>query len=199
MRVCTLITILTTTVWAAPALKQKIDWYVCTVEGATLVYIQQNGETTTETTHAIEQVVKKDDGIEVHSTATLAKTGRKITTKYFVNDGGLFRTGVVNKDYASPMLLLKVPVKKDETWENKVEGVQVPHTCRVLGEESIEVPAGTFKAIGVRATYETKGDGGIHHITYWHVPNIGLIKSVTKTNDGTERTQVLKSFQLPKK
>ena len=57
------------------------------------------------------------------------------------------------------------------------------NSARVIGWESVSVPAGTFRCVGVNSYHNGRS------VTYWYAPDVGLVKTEAAT-----WTEVLKSF-----
>src|SRR5215469_1307595 len=68
-----------------------------------------------------------------------------------VTKDGVYRNTFEGKEATPPVLFLKLPPKKDETWkvDSKVGGESVKGTFKNNGEEDVKVPAGSYKAVVV--------------------------------------------------
>lgn len=103
-------------------------------------------------------------------------------------------------------------VKAGSTWSNtetikmEVTGgpaaslgpitVTTKEDSRAIGEESVTVPAGTYRAMKVELKRTTTSAAKVAVIppstdtsTEWWVKGVGMIKSVTKSEDGTSTTE----------
>jgi hypothetical protein len=194
---------------AAPTLKTKTSvLYYPTHVGDTLVYESNTakGGKATELTEIVDSVEEKD-GVFTVQTVRLLNDVKRPATKMQVSDKGISRVASLNKELTTPMIMLKLPAKAGEKWENKSDGAIAKYDLKMIGEEEVKVPAGTYKAIRVETTYDFGGVGGAAppaalaggvKITHWFAPGVGLVKMVTSLG-GMEREQVLKSFTLGQK
>jgi hypothetical protein len=136
-------------------------------------------------------------------TASEEKDGRLIVTvkttsadfaedlsiaQYAVSKDGLFAIAYnLNAEeplvkHDEPYLLLKLPHKDGNTWENETDKLfrRKPVAKKV---ETVKVPAGTFEAIRVEAG----------EIVNWYAPGVGLVK-----HEWGRVSVTMKSFELPK-
>jgi hypothetical protein len=111
----------------------------------------------------------------------------------------VFSLSTPNGKLAEPAPTLKLPAKEGDTWkverEDLKRGITGKATYTVGKEESVEVPAGKFKAIPVTA--ESTIGGRVAKVTTWYAAGMGVVKTVTEVN-GTERVQELKEFTVGK-
>jgi hypothetical protein len=97
--------------------------------------------------------------------------------------------------FDEPVWLLKLPARAGDSWEFRTSGpaiVRGKGTMRVMGTETIEVPAGKFVAARVEEQFTAlAGAEPVDRCTqvYWFAPDVGLVKS---TFDGVKTE--LKSF-----
>lgn len=93
----------------------------------------------------------------------------------------LFISKEITTEYPIPVLQLpkKLVANQEWIWEGfKVENddtIDVRTVGKFIGEESITVPAGTFKALRIQYAIETS-DGENSIITQWMVRNVGRVK-----------------------
>ena len=84
-----------------------------------------------------------------------------------------------------------------QTWSSSptssdFETYAVTGTSRVLGEQKVAVPAGTFEAVAIRTTMKQPGfPYGSGTRTAWFAPGKGLVKLVFDHGDGSVSTVVL--------
>jgi len=93
----------------------------------------------------------------------------------------LFISKEINTEYPIPVLQLpkNLVVNQEWIWEGfKVENddtIDVRTVGRLIGEESITIPAGTFNALRIQYEIETnEGENSI--INQWIAPNVGRVK-----------------------
>jgi hypothetical protein len=90
-------------------------------------------------------------------------------------DKGVFRHRFNGVQSIPPFLLLKYPAKSGIRWSGEFKnGVEMAkYTCH-MDEETVEVPAGEFKAIKVVADVDT---GQLQlRTTYWFAQDVGIVK-----------------------
>ncbi|HKO97645.1 MAG TPA: hypothetical protein VJU86_11670 [Pyrinomonadaceae bacterium] len=103
-------------------------------------------------------------------------------------------------DYQPAKQYLKNPLSAGATWDWKgkgMMGVDIEESSRVVGPETVEVPAGKFQAMKV----ETKVIQGGTPVskTYWFANWIGLVKSMTDTGSVKSTTELIDySFKKPR-
>ncbi|MFA6447376.1 MAG: hypothetical protein WCW31_03935 [Patescibacteria group bacterium] len=126
-------------------------------------------------------------------------------------EGTTFKTTVISSEGTS----MPADVKAGSTW-NHSETIQMDleggaaaglgsikmtttEKSRAISEESVTVPAGTFKAIKVEVKRTTTSAAKIGNIpattqttTEWWVKGIGMVKSVTVGQEGTTTTEAKK-------
>lgn len=101
-------------------------------------------------------------------------------------------------DFATPIVRLKLPPAKGDTWEWKgdigKEKASVVYTND--GEEEITVPAGTYKAWKISASIEI---GSVKHTgANWFATGVGVIRQKTTFESGGKKHDSvieLKSFE----
>jgi hypothetical protein len=183
---------------AAPAPKEKGDYYHPTQEGDKRVYEEKGvGDRVRESVEVVMKVEKKDDALIVTMGREVKGQMREIGT-FEVSDKGVTTVADPRKrTTAHPVL--KLPAKEGDSWSYESGGGDGPIGAKsnftVGEEEEVEVPAGKFKAI--RVDMELKYDIGNGPTTIkrssWYAPKVGLIKLVTNPG-ATQTTMVLKSF-----
>jgi hypothetical protein len=93
---------------------------------------------------------------------------------------GAARNSQEGKEITPPVLFLKLPPKKDETWkvDSKTAGGEaVKGTFKNNGEEDVKVPAGAYKAVVV-ASQDLEANGIKMSVTYYFAEKVGLVKQV---------------------
>jgi hypothetical protein len=112
-----------------------------------------------------------------------------------VSDQGLAYCSYDNTKLSAPFQLLKLPSKAQDTWMTTLRweaDLMLDIECTNEGIEIIEVPAGKFLAIRVKAECVTDRKGMC--ATTWYAPGVGPVKCVYTL--GKESTEViLKSFK----
>ena len=116
----------------------------------------------------------------------------------------LFRqaTGERVTDYPTPMLRLKLPPARGETWEwtGEIGEGKAAVTFKNEGEDDVKVPAGGYKAWKVSVVISI---GTAKHTgTNWFAPGIGIVKQTSQFDPGSGKKQdrliELKSFEPAK-
>ena len=142
--------------------------------------------------HGTEEI----DGIATHKFEMRREGAVQAVQFIEVNDRGAFELARGNGkgdkvQYDHPQKMLSFPLKAGEKWENKAEvgGKKIDETYEVIGQESVEVPAGKFSAYHLRMV-------GIQPfrsvVDRWYAPKVGEIKDVTDIvgADGSMRTRI---------
>jgi hypothetical protein len=76
--------------------------------------------------------------------------------------------------------VLNFPVRAGEKWnyKGKVGDIEIEQTYEIVGEDSVEVPAGKFDTFHLRVTQLSPTPPGVIE-DRWFVPNVGYAKIVT--------------------
>jgi hypothetical protein len=96
-----------------------------------------------------------------------------------VRDDGLYRLKAFGDPLDGPLRMLKLPPKKDDTWEdrlkiNKQEFI-VTHT---LSEDKVKVPAGEYDAVMVEIVATNADTKAVFYRSKsWFVKGIGIVKT----------------------
>ena len=176
---------------AAPAAKEKeaAVLYFPVAEGAKRVMEASAGKAgfatkAFETIETVSKVEKATDG-KYRVTVERESKGTTFGAVYEVSADGLSRVGTPGPGLVEPVVLLKLPAKPGDTWKSG------GGTATLGKEETVEVPAGKYKAVPV--IVEQDRGGQPVKTTAWYAPGVGMVKSVTTAN-GFDTTYVLKSF-----
>ncbi len=107
------------------------------------------------------------------------------------------RNGGVDYSFDAPVLRLKYPPAAGCAWEGGAgrDGTSVAYRAKVLGEESVDVPAGRYDAFKVSMEMDTPA-GAVRSFC-WYARDVGLVKQwLRRTNalSDMELTVCLKSF-----
>jgi tRNA A-37 threonylcarbamoyl transferase component Bud32 len=125
--------------------------------------------------------IEKIDGQAVLARLEAIERGNVVATEYVSSTAkGIFRHRYGAMEISPPLCLLSFPVSPGESWESKVRmgDVDIRATCRVVGFEEIEVPAGKYKAVIVHRDFLIEGDAKYSFIE-WYAVGIGLVKQTT--------------------
>jgi hypothetical protein len=181
---------------SAPKLKDLPggDYFPTTV-GDRWVTEFQYKTNTAEITEVVTSVEKKD-GVRI------VTVGREIEGKVFpqtsevrVTDKGLFRVSQLGVVYDSPYCILKLPLKPGESWtsEVRVNGtITSTFKYKAIKEETVEVPAGKFKAFRIEVEIDNRGQAG--RSVLWYDARVGVVKMEHEAGDSSY-VRILKSFQ----
>jgi hypothetical protein len=113
-----------------------------------------------------------------------------------VKPDGIYRYSFNGIRSEKPVLLLKLPPKKGDSWtvEVKASGEMLKGTFKV-DEEEVKVPAGTFKAFAVTFKQDTTVTGAVTvGCTYWFAADVGIVKLENKVGNQLT-TMVLEKFE----
>jgi hypothetical protein len=115
-----------------------------------------------------------------------------------VTKEGVYRYSFEGKEAKPPVLFLKLPPKKDETWkvDSKVGGESVKGTFKNTGEEDVKVPAGNYKAVVV-ASQDLEANGVKMSVTYYFAEKVGMVKQVVEVS-GQKIVIELEKYEAPK-
>jgi hypothetical protein len=95
-----------------------------------------------------------------------------------VTSEGVVRYSFEGKKADPPVLFLKLPAKKGQTWkvESKIDGQLMKGTF-TEGEEKVKVPAGDYNAITVTGK-DMEVNGVKLNVTYYFAEKVGMVKQV---------------------
>lgn len=93
---------------------------------------------------------------------------------------GIFRHRIGSLEISPPLCLLSFPVKQGQSWEGeiRISKKRGLASCRVFGEEEVEVPAGKYEAVVVQMEIQMEGESKAW-LTSWYAPGIGLVKQTS--------------------
>jgi hypothetical protein len=113
-----------------------------------------------------------------------------------VKPDGIYRYSFNGVRSAQPVLLLKLPPRKGDSWtvEAKGAGDPIKGTFKV-DEDEVKVPAGTYKTFSVTLKQDTTVTGApAVGCTYWFAPDVGIVKQEYKVGNQLT-TAVLEKFE----
>lgn len=110
---------------------------------------------------------------------------------------GIFRFAAQGEVAEPPVMVLKLPVKKDSTWkiDSTISGISIKGDFK-SSEEEVTVPAGKFKTITATSDNVTMGDEKMT-ITYWFAKDVGMVKQIV-TRGNNKVLLELEKFEAPK-
>jgi tRNA A-37 threonylcarbamoyl transferase component Bud32 len=132
--------------------------------------------------HVIAQVadVDKIDGQAVLARLEVMTQGIVTEAEYVsCTARGIFRhRAQTTWEISPPLCLLSFPVRTGEAWESKLSIGELKYkvTCRVVGSEEVEVPAGKFKAVMVYMDMQLEGDEEKIIFISWFAAGTGIVK-----------------------
>jgi hypothetical protein len=111
---------------------------------------------------------------------------------------GVFRHSFNTARASEPICILKLPVKKDQTWkfDAKIATETVKGTFK-CGEEDVKVPAGNYKKAVSSYTTECDLNGAKAEFKYWFAPGVGVVRQ-TMTIGGRDIESKLVKFEAGK-
>jgi hypothetical protein len=113
-----------------------------------------------------------------------------------VTKDGIYRHTINGVNIEPPVLLMKLPPKKDDTWEVKSKlGKQMMTGKMVTQEEKVEVPAGKYEAFVGAATLESMGQKV--EVANYFVKDVGIAKIRMAAGGQTVELE-LKKFEAGK-
>ncbi len=122
--------------------------------------------------------VLRQETVDKDTVAVLETTldGTKVTERVGVKADGVYRYSGDGVDYTPPLRFLKLPPAAGETWQVKSRGagLEIAGTF-TAGEEEVTVPAGQYEAVTASCP-DFRIDTARVAVTYWLVPDIGMVK-----------------------
>ena len=189
---------------AAPA---DDDPYLPLAKGHRWVYKTDYDEDTdiVHQVSAVEKVGEVECFAVEHRAVNVKEDRNRLLRKEWLapGEGGVvihkMLRGKSELDVEKPFFKLKSPLRKDDEWEGdaKAEENPVHEHFRVDGEETVEVPAGTFKAVKVMVKIES-GQRNVAEGYEWYARKVGMVKSEMTLRFGAEGTTLvleLKEFK----
>jgi hypothetical protein len=116
-----------------------------------------------------------------------------------VKDDGVYRFAFENKNAVPPVKFLKLPVKKDETWEVKstIGAEKLAGTFKSGILDEVKVAAGAYKDVYTSASDNLDANGTKINFTYYFAKDVGMIKQTIKIA-GQEVVIELEKFDAAK-
>jgi hypothetical protein len=182
---------------AAPLPKSRESMRVVfpTTVGTQWVYESSSGEDIVE---AITDVKEKDGKVLITISNILEKGEKQISRIIELNEKGIFKKFIKPYEFDPPTPELFFS-DKESKWKFESTGRSEGAEVRIKGEKSIsgpekiKVPAGTFEAFKIEASYSYDDTAG--KASSWYSTGVGLIKCVADGNP----TITLKKFTEGKK
>jgi len=181
---------------SAPQLKDRPagDYFPTTVGDRWVIELQYKTHSVSYT--EVVTAVEKKDGARVVSVGREedGKVG-PVTSDVRVTDRGLFRTSLLGTEYDEPYCILKLPLKAGESWTSQVKSdgaVTSTFKYKAIQEETVEVPAGKFKAFRIEVEIDSRGQAAKSVI--WYDARVGAVKMEHEAGDSSY-VRVLKSFR----
>jgi hypothetical protein len=111
-----------------------------------------------------------------------------------LRDGGVYRFGFEGAPADPPVLFLKLPARPGEEWKvnSKIGKEAITGTWKTAAEETVTVPAGTFRAVSVVGKF--KGSGVDYEATTYFARGVGMVKQKVQMG-GQTITIELEKFQ----
>jgi hypothetical protein len=95
-----------------------------------------------------------------------------------VKEDGIYRCSFEGKEAKPPICILKLPPKKDQSWEVACTvGGEILKGTFKSGEEEVKVPAGTYKAL-TTSSQDLDAAGMKINCTYYFAEKVGMVKQV---------------------
>lgn len=172
--------------------KAKTDYLPLKV-GNTWTYKAEFGGQKIPFTQKVTKIEKKN-GQDVASVEA-DFGGMMMTEQMSSNDKGILRHTFQGMPVDPPVPALKLPVKKGETWDAKLNimGQEQKVTMKTEGEEEVTVPAGKYKAVVVSMVI---GDNQAT-LKQWFAPNVGIVKTTFEFG-GNGGAFELEKFEMAK-
>lgn len=162
--------------------------------GDTLVYEEAYSNGNADAKRLITRTVVMADKTTTGMTVAIKERSDGSVEFYQQSSSGVYLACRDIQPFDPPACVLRLPLKKGDTWEiNDPKVFPVPIKFATGEEEEVEVPAGKFKAVRVEKKIVFP-DAKTVRVTDWVVPGYGVVKARARLADGTEMVIVLKSF-----
>jgi hypothetical protein len=184
--------------WLAPRPRDTPDDGLClpTAVGTTWVYEGPSGE--------YEETITESKADEHGTVITVVRTKAGIEewqSTFRVSRAGLDMLASGGVTYEQPLPFLKAGAKAGDEWEYTYtrHPTAFRNHLKVVGPESVEVPAGKFKAVRVDQSATSSPFGVANPNTLpiesscWYAPGVGMVREVWQAQETT-----LKSFSRGK-
>ena len=114
-----------------------------------------------------------------------------------VTEKGIGRYSFGTAKLESPVVLLKLPPAKGDTWkvDSKIGTEVLKGTFTNSGEEDITVPAGKYKAFKISGEFDVAGQNMT--FVYYFAKDVGVVKQVI-TGAGLDLTSELQKYEAGK-
>jgi len=172
--------------------KKKPDYYPLTKGNKWEYRISINGKETDFTVELGDVVIKEG---KQHAKGTIRFGSGEWTEENSSDEKGLYMNAMAGEKCDPPRTVLKYPLKAGDTWTQKFkEGDKDAEGKTTVREpETIEVPAGKFKAFPVDTVIKTGDDTAT--ATTWYAEGVGIVKMIVKsTPEPLAITLELKKF-----
>jgi hypothetical protein len=99
-----------------------------------------------------------------------------------VKEDGVYRYMFENKKAEPPVRFLKLPPKKDDTWDvnSKIGAEKLSGTFKIGEEAEVKVPAGTYKDVITSASENLDANGQKISFKYYFAKDVGMIRQTIK-------------------
>jgi hypothetical protein len=99
-----------------------------------------------------------------------------------VKDNGVFRYMFEGKKAEPPVMFLKLPPNKGDTWEveSKISTEKLKGTFKTGEVDEVKVPAGTYKSVITSGSDNLDANGQKITFTYFFAKDVGMIKQTIK-------------------
>jgi hypothetical protein len=116
-----------------------------------------------------------------------------------VKDDGVYRYAFENKDADPPVRFLKLPAKKDESWEIKstIGAEKLSGTMKTSEIDKMTVGGKEYEKVIASSSDNLDANGQKISFTYYFAPNVGMIKQTIKIQ-GQEVVIELEKFEAGK-
>ncbi|MDC0936723.1 hypothetical protein OAS39_10590 [Pirellulales bacterium] len=116
-----------------------------------------------------------------------------ITEQLSQTPKGLYRVRYQDSNLSPPLLLLRNPIKPNDTWTTKTQigAEELTIGCKT-GTEKVETPAGKFDA--VKLTVTTRADEKDIRTDYWFANDVGIVKQVVVVGKEPKMSIELKKY-----
>jgi hypothetical protein len=130
--------------------------------------------------------VSKYEKINGETVARLESAGVNANSNVMQSDKGVFQQRTLGADVTPPFKLLAYPIKIGAKWSGSfTEGkdeTKYTYEAEIVKTESVEVPAGKFKAIVVQMKLDANGKR-MTDSRYWFVEDVGYVKHTYAIGD----------------
>lgn len=196
LRLCLLLAVLLWTATSAIAKNPPPPDYFPAPLGAEWHYdVKPDNNPTTKLRNVVTKVSPIDKGQEIEISSFAPMESKSLYHKlagmvYLCKVDTPSANYVLDYEADKPDLMNPLAIGKDWKYAGKGGGMDITQDWKVVGSESVQVPAGKYNAIKV-VSNSTMAGTAIKY-TFWYVDQVGGVKTVTEANNAKTVVELTK-------